>query len=164
MRPLHVTFLQLHALVMKVRASIIKLLGPAWHRPCHGVQVGSTVLSRALQRLSQGHHDHVLVGLDSPDDSALVKPPPPGHVLVQTVDFLRSFVDDPLVFGAIAANHALGVRSPPAVAFLHLKARHVPILLQLLTGIPAQAWLPCSLLACHKCRLVSRHQAQPNGT
>lgn len=71
--------------------------------------MGSSVLSRALKRLSTPEHEHVLVGLGSPDDAALIQPPPPGHALVQTVDFLRSFVDDPLVFGAIAANHSLGV-------------------------------------------------------
>ena len=67
------------------------------------------MLSRVLRRLGVPHHERVIVGLDSPDDAALIEPPPPGHVLVQTVDYLRSFIADPLLFGAIAANHALGV-------------------------------------------------------
>ena len=74
------------------------------------LQVGASILSRVLQRLpkASGNSD-ILVGLDAPDDAAVIRPPPAGHVMVQTVDFFRSFVDDPYVFGAIAANHALGV-------------------------------------------------------
>ena len=49
----------------------------------------------------------MLVGLDAPDDCAVMKAPPPGFVSVQTVDFLKTFVDDPFVFGQITANHSL---------------------------------------------------------
>ena len=77
-------------------------------------QVGASILSRVLQRLptakSASADSDILVGLDAPDDAAVIRPPPAGHVMIQTVDFFRSFVDDPYVFGAIAANHALGVR------------------------------------------------------
>lgn len=97
--------------------------------PCCYVQVGSGVLSRVLSRLQQHPSttssfpdsatsftststplspSSIVVGLDSPDDAALVRPPPPGYLLVQTVDFFRSFWQDAYVFGKVAANHALG--------------------------------------------------------
>lgn len=76
------------------------------------MQVGASVLSRALARLPpQPARPDVLAGLDARDDAAIVRGPPPGHVGVQTVDFFPAFVEDPFVFGAIAANHALGVRA-----------------------------------------------------
>ena len=77
--------------------------------------MGASILSRVLQKLPTDVHTDILVGLDAPDDAAVIRPPPPGHVMVQTVDFFRSFVDDPYVFGAIAANHALGVSYNPDV-------------------------------------------------
>lgn len=74
------------------------------------VKVGASVLSRALSRLPKGLvGDDVIAGLDAKDDAAVTQPPPSGHVMIHTVDFFRSFISDSYEFGAIAANHALGV-------------------------------------------------------
>ena len=72
-----------------------------------GAKVGADVLRRALARVQVTRRDDVVIGLDAPDDAAVVHVPP-GRTIVHTVDFFRSIVDDPYVFGKIAANHALG--------------------------------------------------------
>ena len=69
-------------------------------------KIGPMSLSQALSRLPPPIVDGVLVGLEAPDDAAILQPPKAGY-LVQTVDFFRAFIDDPFVFGEIAANHAL---------------------------------------------------------
>ena len=49
-------------------------------------KVGSTVLSRVIQRLPAGsQREDVLLGLDAPDDSAMLAVPA-GKALVQSVD------------------------------------------------------------------------------
>jgi selenide, water dikinase len=70
-------------------------------------KVPSAVLGRVMQRLQPAASEAVMIGLTAPDDAALIAFPgaPP---LLQTVDFFRAMVDDPYVFGRIAANHALG--------------------------------------------------------
>jgi selenide, water dikinase len=70
-------------------------------------KVPAAVLGRVMQRLQPASSGAVMIGLDSPDDAALISFPgaPP---LLQTVDFFRAMVDDPYLFGQIAATHALG--------------------------------------------------------
>jgi selenide, water dikinase len=72
-----------------------------------GAKVGRDALARVLRRLAPKSAPHLTVGLDAPDDAAVLVPPA-DKLLVQTVDFFRAFIDDPYVFGRITANHALG--------------------------------------------------------
>ena len=71
-----------------------------------GAKAPARVLRRALARLDAPSRDEVLTGLDAPDDAAVLRPPP-GKVAVQTIDHFPAFLDDPWLFGRVAAVHAL---------------------------------------------------------
>lgn len=72
-------------------------------------KIGPTPLARALRRLppAPAPRDALLVGLDAPDDAAVVEVAP-GLAQIETVDQIKAFVADPYLFGQIAALHALG--------------------------------------------------------
>lgn len=72
-----------------------------------GAKVGANVLSRALGDIVPASRSDVVIGLDAPDDAAIVDNGGP-LLSIQTVDYFRSIVDDPYLFGRIAATHALG--------------------------------------------------------
>ncbi len=72
-----------------------------------GAKVGATILANALGTIEPAARDDVVVGLDAPDDAAVVDMGAK-RLSVHTVDYFRAIVDDPYTFGKIAANHALG--------------------------------------------------------
>ena len=72
-----------------------------------GAKVGQGVLEGIVRGIEPRVRDDILIGLDDPDDAAVFRTRP-GMAAVQTVDHFRSFIDDPYLFGRIAANHALG--------------------------------------------------------
>lgn len=70
-----------------------------------GGKVGGTVLARVLARLDVPPSEHVLVGLQRPDDAAVVRPPG-GRPIAVTCDFFAAPLDDPYLMGRIAALNA----------------------------------------------------------
>ena len=70
-----------------------------------GAKLPADPLARVLARLETAPRKDVVLGLG--DDAAVVRPPP-GRLAVRTADQFRAFIDDPYLFGRIAANHALG--------------------------------------------------------
>ena len=70
-------------------------------------KVGSDVLTAALADLPLLNRDDVIVGLNTPDDAALITVPK-GKLSVLSVDAFRPMISDPFLFGRITANHCLG--------------------------------------------------------
>ncbi|MGI9425290.1 MAG: selenide, water dikinase SelD [Hyphomicrobiaceae bacterium] len=127
-----------------------------------GAKVGAASLSKLLRTLSPVARDDVVAGLDQPDDAAILNPPQ-GKLLVQTVDAFRTMVEDPFVFGSIAANHCLGdvyamggvPQSAMAIATLPvgLPAKSEALLAQMMDGA-------ARVLERAGCALVGGHTAE----
>lgn len=71
-----------------------------------GAKVGAGTLSKLLEGIPTRRDPDLLVGFDRSDDAAVYRVSNK-LALVQTVDFFPPMVDDPYVFGQIAAANAL---------------------------------------------------------
>lgn len=70
-------------------------------------KLGPGMLNRVLECLPKGEKDeNLLIGYDSHDDAAVYKVNDE-QAIVQTLDFFPPMVDDPYIFGQIAATNAL---------------------------------------------------------
>ncbi len=77
-------------------------LGPAMRCAGCGGKIGGSILSRVLERLEIPAHPQVLLGLDRPDDAAVIQPLGQ-RPLSLTVDFFAAPLDDAYLTGRIAA-------------------------------------------------------------
>lgn len=100
--------------------------GPMRCAGCGG-KVSAAVLSHVLQRLDIPANPYVLVGLDQPDDAAIIRSPPGSSINV-TVDFFAAPFDDPYTVGRIAAlNSASDCFAMGAVPIAALASATVPM-------------------------------------
>ncbi|WP_439566168.1 selenide, water dikinase SelD [Gloeocapsopsis crepidinum] len=112
-----------------------------------GSKIGSTVLARVLARIQHEqprvNRQDILIGLDAPDDAAVIQVPA-NLAMVHTIDYFRALINDPYLFGQISANHCLSdifamgavPQSALAIATLPyaLEAKVAETLFQLLSG------------------------------
>ena len=131
---------------------------------CSGcaAKVGPATLGRVLARLDPLRPPEVILGLEAPDDAAVLRVPE-GMLLVQSVDFFRVPVEDPWLAGRIAANHALndlyamGAKPLAASALVTLppapEAKTEELLFQLLAGALRE-------LGAAGCALTGGHSAE----
>lgn len=69
-------------------------------------KLGAGVLKHVLKKLPANHDENLLVGFQGSDDAAVYKLTD-DLAIVQTLDFFPPMVEDPYIFGQIAATNAL---------------------------------------------------------
>jgi selenide,water dikinase len=110
----------------------------------HGLPLPSFDASALLEGVVSIDAGATIVGLDLPDDAAVVRLPggAPDEALVLTTDFFTPIVDDPATFGRIAAVNAMSdvwamggrPRFALAIAAFPTKTLPLEILAQVLAG------------------------------
>ncbi len=117
------------------------------------------MLERVLKRLPQRHDPNLLVGFDTADDAAVYRLSDQ-IAIVQTVDFFTPIVDDPALFGQIAAAnslsdvYAMGGRPLTALSIVAFPASQPAELLEqiLRGGLEKMTEANCSVVGGHSIR------------
>jgi selenide, water dikinase len=117
------------------------------------------VLERVLKRLPQQNDPNVLVGFETSDDAAVYKLTDE-LALVQTIDFFTAIVDDPGLFGQVAATnslsdvYAMGGRPISALTVVAFPAASPPEILEqiLRGGLSKMTEANCTVVGGHSIR------------
>ncbi len=124
-----------------------------------GAKVGAEVLAQALATLPPSDSPDLM---ETRDDAAVLKPPV-GKLLVQSVDHFRAFLDDPFVFGQIAAAHALSdLHAMGAAPWTALAIASVPYAIgrKMREDLSAMLCGATGVLQADGCELVGGHSAE----
>ncbi|MDB4766717.1 selenide, water dikinase SelD [bacterium] len=99
-----------------------------------GGKIGSQILSSVLDELDIVEHPSVIIGLQNPDDAAVVKTQ--DNQITVTTDFFASPMNDPYLTGRIAMLNSasdcfvMGAQPTAALALIQLPLQHAKIQLQ----------------------------------
>ena len=139
-------------------ASALKLTAMAKAAGCEA-KLNPAILESVLRKLPRQTNPNVLVGFETNDDAGvyLVND---GLALVQTVDFFTPIVDDPFLFGQIAAANALsdiyamGGRPISSLSLVGFPENADPAILEQIVrgGLSKMNEAECSVLGGHSIR------------
>lgn len=110
---------------------------------CHGCggKIGSELLGQVLHDLNIPHHDDVIIGLERPDDAAVIRTY--DDQVTVTTDFFASPLDDPYLVGRIALLNSasdcfvMGAQPTAALAMIQLPVSHPRNQLRLMRDLTA---------------------------
>jgi len=127
-----------------------------------GAKIGPDALTTALSNITPAPRPDIPIGLADADDAALTLPPP-GQAVVQTVDYFRAFLDDPYVFGQVAAAHALSdVFAMGATPWTAMAIATIPFMhgRKMQDDLAAMMQGAAEILAAENCTLIGGHSAE----
>jgi selenide, water dikinase len=139
-------------------AAHVKLTSMAKAAGC-AAKLNPATLDAVLRKLPRQTDPHVLVGFDTNDDAGIYLIGE-GLALVQTVDFFTPIVDDPFLFGQIAAANALsdvyamGGRPVSSLSILGFPESGDPEILEQIMrgGLAKMQEAKCSVIGGHSIR------------
>lgn len=139
-------------------AEIVRLTETAKAAGC-AAKLSPSILDAVLRRLPRVEDPNVLVGYETNDDAAVYRITPQ-LAMVQTVDFFTPIVDDPCLFGQVAAANALsdiyamGGRPVSALSIVAFPASRPAELLEeiLRGGLEKMAEANCTVVGGHSIR------------
>ncbi len=106
-----------------------------------GGKIGGQILSAVLEELEIPKHEDVRIGLEEPDDAAVIRTP--GKEISITTDFFASPLDDPYLTGRIAVLNSasdcfvMGAQPNAALAIVQLPMVHARQQLQIMRELMA---------------------------
>jgi selenide,water dikinase len=144
------------------KATEIRLKQHAMRCAGCGGKVASSILSDVLQQLPQVPNKDVLSPASRVEDAAMIQIDP-GRLLLQTVDEIRAFINDPWVFAKIATNHclsdiyAMGAEPHSALAIIGIPFAATNLMREQLHEIMQGC---TEILTKSNCALIGGHSAE----